>query len=198
MKRNFLLVTALFLLAFLSLSKPASATEGVVDLYSLTGTDARCHALSIFSTDNQFHLLVSCRDLVYPPDTYILHYLLWATPQKGGDPLKLGELSFGKMGAKTAAPFTELYVTQESNPKVKEPTGDIILKGQVQPIQNLVQKTTPTPTPTPTEEEAEALKQAPETEKENRLKTLLRGMTFLPIFGIVFIILFILFLVRRK
>lgn len=107
--------------------------------------------------DQAYRVLVSCRDLLYPAGENIFSYIMWASPTGGGNPIKLGALGFGKAEFKTKNGFSSLLVTTEVNPKVKKPSGDIVMQGGVQPISFLERPTTPTPTPEGevSEEEAE-------------------------------------------
>ena len=78
--------------AVLVTAKTALASEGIVELKSANDQSYRCYALSVFQTDNQYHLLTTCRGLVYPPSPEALHYLVWANAKVDGEIIGLGEL----------------------------------------------------------------------------------------------------------
>lgn len=137
MKRVKLLAIAFFVAAALLLSlKPAHASEGTAELSSPT-QKARCFVSSVLLKDFNHKLVVSCRDLVYPPAQNLFSYILWINPQGGGNPQKLGELGVGKADFGTNTTFTELFVTSETNDRVRSPSNRVIMRGSLQPITHL-------------------------------------------------------------
>ncbi len=146
MRKIFLGTIAIFaFLGIFALAKDTYALEGITELRSTTGESYRCYATSILMQDQNFTILVSCRDLIYPAGKTVFSYVLWAQPVEGGNPRKLGELGFGRLSAKMNEPFSSLFVTTEQNPGGK-PTGPTVMRGNVSPIGFLDRPTTPTPT----------------------------------------------------
>lgn len=142
----------------LATPKVASANEGIIELYPVTGSTPRCWASSVLNANYQYNVSVSCRGLVYPnpgnPGQWI--YTLWIyvpNPQGGGllnkpsNYQRLGDLGIGRLVVNTAQQFNELIVTKE-NPGAKSPSKDVVMRGTVKQIAFL--DGTPSPTPTPT------------------------------------------------
>jgi len=131
------------------------ASEGEIRLQSLINHPNRCLASSHTNVNNTFTVLVSCRDLNYTPTASAIRYLVWASPSNSTDTIRLGELSFGKAQFSVNVPFDSLFVTIETDPRVRQPVGQIIMRGVVQPYQFLdPARPTPTPSisPTPAED----------------------------------------------
>ena len=136
-----LLIAGLFLLA-----KTSFASEGLVELRSATDKDYRCFAASLLQANASYRVIVSCRDLIYPPQPDLFTYIIWATPLDGGNPVKFGELGIGKASFETKESFSNLFVTTERNRGVRRPEGQIVMRGSVESINFLDNPTTPTPT----------------------------------------------------
>lgn len=126
-----------------------SASEGIFKMGSTTGEDYRCYATSVLLENRTFRILLSCRNLIYPADTDIFFYVLWASPVQGTKQIRLGSVDFGKGLFSTKTAFNRLYVTIEKNKSVREPTGITVMQGNLEEIEFL--KSSPTPTPTPQE-----------------------------------------------
>jgi hypothetical protein len=139
------------------LTKEAYASEGTVEIGSITGANYRCFAASLLMQDLNFTMLVSCRDLIYPAEPDIFNYVLWAQPIEDKNPVKLGTLDFGKKEFRINKPFSSLFITTEQNPGVRSPEGNVVMQGQVRAI-NFLETAQPTIDRTPTE--------TPETVKE--------------------------------
>ncbi len=140
MKLKNYIYLGLFLLVALFLgAKTASASEGTVNLKSLTNERYRCFAASLLRQDRKYKIVVSCRDLIYPAGDEIITYIMWATPSSGESSLKLGELGFGKAEFSTATDFSGLFVTTEATKSVKTPTGPTVMSGSVEKIPLLEQ-----------------------------------------------------------
>ncbi len=189
---KFLLLTVSLILGLFLSSRIVSASEGTVELRSTTNEDYRCFAASLRMQDQNFRLLVSCRDLVYPVDTNIFSYTIWATPSDGGNAIKLGELGLGKVELRTKEAFTGLFVTTEQNSRTRTPSGNTVMTGSVSPLSFLDRPTTPTPT-----EEAEGQEIAGEakelTTRQKLVLALRRAglvifLAFLSAIGLVFVL----------
>ncbi len=132
MKSLKILTSAFFIgLSLLLTAGKVQASEGTVEL---TGTtDARCFASSILTKNFQYKVIISCQNLIYPAGEGKFAYILWSVPNSGGS-LKLGALSVGKAEFTTKSAYSQLFVTAESNTKVRNPSNDVIMRGSVQPI----------------------------------------------------------------
>jgi hypothetical protein len=142
----------------------ASASEGIADMANVSGGPSHCYATSAFMQNQEYNILVICRDLLYPANAETLYYVVWAQPTAGGNPIRLGDLGLGKALYKTRTAFNRLYATQERSRDVKNPTGPVAMSGNMQPIGVLSPNSgnsavsidtnnqvivTPTPTPGP-------------------------------------------------
>ncbi|MFV1917187.1 MAG: hypothetical protein ACC618_01735 [Patescibacteria group bacterium] len=125
----------------------ASASEGTSELRSTTGQSFRCFVSSLLMQDQNYNILVSCRDLLYPAGDNIFEYMLWINPKDGGKAVKLGPLNRGKAQFRTKEAFLTLFVTTELNANVRSPGGNTVMTGTLSPITFLDRPTTPTPTP---------------------------------------------------
>ncbi len=154
-KVKFIFGFILFFVLFF-VTKTASATEGLIELESTKGTNQRCFAMSMQTLSLSYSILVSCINLVYPSDSTIVKYVIWANPIQPFDakeppkPIRLGELGFGKVQLGTSKPFSGLFVTLQPVNQTKTPSGETVMEGEVQPITFLTEAMEPTPTPTPT------------------------------------------------
>ncbi|KKQ85200.1 MAG: hypothetical protein UT08_C0009G0034 [Candidatus Woesebacteria bacterium GW2011_GWB1_38_8] len=121
------------------------ASEGTIELESVTGAPYRCFAASIRMQNLEYRIPMTCINLIYPADENIFNYILWATPSAGGNPLKLGALGLGRGEYKTKTSFSSLFVTTESNKDTKTPSGRVVMRGDIDEITFLKEATTPTP-----------------------------------------------------
>jgi hypothetical protein len=208
MKRWQTILTGLiFLLLFFVAASPGDASEGVVELRSTVGQETRCFVLSAFLTDNHYHLLITCRELIYPSDPTSLHYVLWASPASGDSPIRLGTLGFGKLATKTKIKFTNLFVTKETSTKPRDPAGQEVLRGNVRSI-GFLEGPAPPPTPTAVEEGGfGGIIEEPKGEESptpttspttTRIQKVLRTLFILPVLGLVALVIFVLILVRKR
>lgn len=152
------LFIAFFLFCLFFFPKSVSASEGIVELESTKGTNQRCFAMSLQTSESAYNVLVSCVNLIYPSDTTPVVYVIWSRPivptasfNNTIAPIKLGTLGFGKVVLSTSTRFSSLFVTLESNNRMRIPAGETVMEGQLQPISFLKEaESTPTPTPEPT------------------------------------------------
>ncbi len=121
------------------------ANEGDIELRSSINHSNRCLASSHTNSKNTFTLLVSCRNLNYTPTSQVIRYLLWASPVNSNEPLLVGDLNFGKGEFIINYPFNSLFVTIEQTGNPKSPTGQVIMRGNVEPY-DFLDPTGPTPT----------------------------------------------------
>ncbi|MBN1263173.1 MAG: hypothetical protein JW991_02335 [Candidatus Pacebacteria bacterium] len=190
----FIFLTGLF-------KEPASASEGYAELRGATDENGRCFAFSTFMDDNLYHILISCRNLRYPPDAEHLVYSLWVSQSDGGGLIKLGNLGQGKLGTNIAPAFNNFYITKERDAATKEPTGPTVMSGTVRPLVFLQSIEVVEPTRTPTEPNSEIptgtepLQISEEGEKKSGL---FKGSTLLPALALISVTFLMIFLVRRK
>lgn len=147
-KVSFLITTIFFLVLFYFAPTPAWASEGNIELRNTTNQDMRCFASSVLMPDFNYSLIISCRGLIYPPATDLFSYVLWSTSATDGKIGKLGELGVGKASFQTATPFSSLFVTQEPNNGVSNPSNRTVMQGSVQSITFLSEPARP-PAETP-------------------------------------------------
>lgn len=185
-------------------AQKAQASEGLFELRNKIGTDARCFAASVLMQDQQYKIVVSCRDILYPGGTEVFAYVVWATPTDGKNAFRLGTLGLGKVEFKTKTAFSNLFVTKEPDDRPKSPTGQLIMEGSRQIISlldgsgatnssNTNNKpnelmTEPTATPTASPEAAQS--------GTNVFRIIAAGgiIAFLALFGIVLVV----FVITRR
>ncbi len=152
-KYSYHLIISICFLLSLVYAKSVLATEGLYEMTSVQGDPARCLIYVVRMQNLDYDALVSCRDLLYPVDESVNNYVVWATPirvpqdRREPGPMKLGSLSYGKVNFIAKRPFSNIYVTTESNPNVKEPTGSIVMQAIPKSVPFLDKPTTPTPSP---------------------------------------------------
>jgi hypothetical protein len=83
---------------------------------------------------------------LYPADDTIFAYILWANPDDGSKPVKLGPLNFGRAQFNVKASFSSLFVTTEPNAGTNTPTGAVVMKGSIIPLTFLEKPSSPAPT----------------------------------------------------
>lgn len=198
-KLSFVLV---FALLFLHLGNGrALASEGIFELRATTNENYRCFVVSLQNQNNQFQILVSCRDLIYPAEGDIFSYILWARPVDGDGPVKLGPLEFGKVQFKVDRAFSNLFVTTEQEKRTREPQGNLVMTGSLQPIEFLERPASPTPTPEEDGENGEEVVEvAPEEEVQEQMSTkeklivglkragIIAGFALVALIGLIFVI----------
>lgn len=193
MKRFFLIFTLVFGLLFV-LHTNIKANEGETELRSTSDQEYRCYVYSQKMQDQNYRLLVSCRDLIYPGGETVFTYVLWANPLEGGSPNKLGELGFGKAEFKTKEAFIGLFVTTEENSRTKSPDGLVVMRGTLQSISFLDRPQSPTPTPEGAETEVSEEELAEEVSTGSRILTALRraGIVIILVLAAVMGLVFVL------
>lgn len=120
--------------AFL-VSGTAHASEGQTNLQSVIGDNSTCNAKSALMTDNRYTILITCKDLIYPPTPDTNAYIVWATPSDGDNPVRLGALGFGRAQFRTPESFSNLFVTRErvnsqNLGSIRTP-GTVVMRGNV-------------------------------------------------------------------
>lgn len=190
---SFLSISIFFLLAFFLSPNDVLASEGTIKLISTTQENYRCFASSLQMLNQVYKVTFSCRELIYPVDSNIFNYILWAQPVGEGNPIKLGSLGLGKGQFEVKSAFSGLFVTTESNARVNKPQGRVVMRGNVEPISFLQEPTTPTLTPTKTEVQSEQPTQPTLTTRQKLLLALKRAgiaalLTLITLIGLVFVV----------
>jgi len=146
----------IFILAatLLFFAKTLKASEGVIEIVSTTDDVYRCWASSVRMQNQEFRIPFTCRNLIYPANDNVFNYVAWATPQNGGETIKLGALGLGRGEFRTKKAFANLFVTTERSKDVKTPQGTVVMRGNVESIEPFFQEG-PTATPTPSTEGGE-------------------------------------------
>lgn len=143
------------------------ASNGQINLTSTNGKNYRCYAMSSYMANSSYNVLISCKDLIYPPDEGLFKYVVWANPSEGSGPQRLGELGVGTALYKTRTAFSSLFVTTEENQNTRSPQGATVMTGRVNPIPILENENVPTPNP----EEASQEEIQPEDQTTNEMST---------------------------
>jgi len=193
-----LLGILIFSFIFFSALNISRASEGTFDIRSTDSNEYKCFAASLQMQNLNYKTIISCRNILFPIDTTIYSYILWANPKDGGAAIKIGSIGLGRGEYAIKPAFTSLFITAEQNPNVKAPTGKIVMKGSIKPITFLEKETTTseeegekienggskTPTPTPSQK----------TSVRDRLLTGLKraglasGLALIAILGLVFVL----------
>lgn len=192
MKLKLALILAALTFIFVG-SKAAQASEGIFELRNRVGEQARCVSYSVLMQDQNYEILVSCRDILYPGGTSVFSYVLWGVPTNGGNHFRLGTLGLGKESFKTKTPFSSLYVTKEPTSNPRTPTGTIVMQGNLQ-INELLD--TPQSAPEVSELESPTPSPVATPGSRNLGRIFAAGgiLAFIAIFGVILVI----FVITRK
>lgn len=194
-KFKFLFASLLTCTAIFLAVKSAWALEGTAELTSTTGASSRCFVSSVLMKNSNYQVLVSCRDLIYPPEANLFAYILWANPAKEGNPIKLGELGVGKAEFTTNKAFASLFVTSEVDGRTRSPSENIIMRGSVEAI-SFLEKTEEVKPQPPTEEvKPEA---TPTPSPKDRLLTGLKRAGLVTFAALVALIGLVFFITRTR
>lgn len=126
--------------------KPAHASEGTALLTS-HDNDAKCFVASVLVNEGNYQVVMSCRNLTTPPDATRLFYHVWGkhigtaegqqTKTGGlkfgkGPYFSLGDISSGKLSARSREAFEEVLVTAETESGVSQPSlSALIVSGPI-------------------------------------------------------------------
>ena len=182
------------------------ASEGTIEMKSTTTQDSRCFGFSMLDTDNQFHISLSCRNLIYPPSPNQPHYVLWARQTEDNKEVNLGTLGYGRISNKMKKAFNSLFVTKENNAKTRNPSQDVVMTGTIKPItffDNMTEVISCDNCPKEGESETAAAEIETEIEAEqepaNRTKELLtKGGPLIIVVSGVIGLLFLIYIVSKK
>lgn len=203
MKKLFLVATSLILSfsLFFVFAKRANASEGIFELESTTRDSFRCFAASLLLENRKYKVIITCRNLIYPPNEELFSYILWANSTAGNKNVKLGSLGIGKATFDTNKAFNRLFVTVEKDKKAKTPTGTIVMRGDLQKLDFLENIQSPTPTEELTDEEAVSEEMQEEDQQplstRDKLLTGLRRAGLIAFFALVGLI-GLIFVVSRS
>ena len=148
MNKIFGVISGFFLLVMVFsgvLVSKISANEGVVNLRGLV--KGACFASSIYF-DGNYHIMMTCRELLTAISPEKNRYIVWIEDTTG-KVKRIGEIVNGKMSTISDVKYIKMFVTAELTDFGPKPSDDLVLSGQIEPIdfgKNIV--TTPFPTPT--------------------------------------------------
>lgn len=184
---------------FLTITGQTYASEGETTLTNRIGTQATCWMGSVFMQDLNYHIIGTCRNITYPGGAEIVNYVLWANPQAGGNPVRIGELGLGKFEYRTREPFGSVFVTIERDRNVRTPAGQTIMQGSMSPFTSLEGNARATAKPSETTKQEEVSDLATPTPTAKPTSGIARFLTggiiaFLGLFAVIFII----FIITRR
>jgi len=184
MKKSIALgLSAAFVASVLSLPKTVSANEGLVNLRN-DGADGACFAASVY-VDGVYRILATCRDLKIALSPEKNRYVLWVETEEGKN-RRIGEITNGKLSVSVDDKFSKMFVSAETDAYTNKPSEDILLRGDLTPIN--FGKTTGmpivTPTPTQTKEISKVSEQKAEvTPSQSGLGSALSTIFKIALFG---------------
>lgn len=187
----------LFVLTIVFTKSASASLAGEFELRSTDSNEYYCFAYTQPLQNHVYKVLITCENIVFPVDDTIFTYVLWANTEDGGTPIRLGSIGLGVAEFSTKSRFTSLFITTEENAAAKVPSGEVVMKGSIKPIQFLERggegeseevstdenETSPSPTPT-----------AQKSSIRDRLLTGLKraglasGLALVAILGLVFIL----------
>lgn len=193
-----MIVLVFTLIAFLSFSKPAMASEGTFKMVPRVGGEGRCFASSVY-VDGMYRVLVTCRDLRVAVDAEANKYVVWSEVLSSGKRRRMGEILNGKLMANSEEKFDRLFVTAEKDSYLTKPAGVELLSGTVEPIDfgSAVVNAKVTPTPTV----YKAVVQEVSTAQPSRLVSVVTGLGKAILIGFVLLLIIVgimSYLARRK
>jgi hypothetical protein len=147
--KRLLIMTVSTILSFvllLAVANKVKASEGTFVIKSTTRDNFECYAFSFLLENRKYHIGITCRNLIYPPNEELFSYMLWANSATDNKTIKLGSLGIGKATFDTNKPFNQLFVTVEKDKKASKPVGAVVMRGDLQklPFSEGVQSPTPT------------------------------------------------------
>ncbi|MBI5356027.1 hypothetical protein HZB78_00240 [Candidatus Collierbacteria bacterium] len=137
------------LLLLLVSAGSASASEGTAFLTS-NDNDAKCFLASVLVDVEEYQFVMTCRNLITPPDANRLFYQAWGRRKGVADDPKtktgglrfgkgayfsLGDISTGKLNGRAREAFEEVLVTAEAESGAGQPTlSALVVSGAMQDI----------------------------------------------------------------
>jgi hypothetical protein len=202
--RKLLILSASTLLSFVFLFVVAGkvmASEGTFEMESTTRDNFRCFAASLLLENRKYKIIITCRNLIYPPNEELFTYMLWANSAADDKNIKLGSLGIGKATFDTTKPFNRLFVTIEKDKRVRSPSGEIVMSGNLKKLEFLENIQSPTPTTEAEGDEVEEEVASDEPEQplstRDKLLTGLRRAGLIAFFALVALI-GLIFVVSRS
>lgn len=204
--KRFIIITISAILSFVFLftvAKKVVASEGTFELKSTTRDSFRCFAASLLLENRKYKIIVTCRNLIYPPNEELFSYMLWANSSSDNKTVKLGSLGIGKATFDTNKSFNQLFVTVEKDKKARTPTGDVVMRGDLKKLEFLENIQSPTPTEESTDSEEAVDEQGQKDEKKplstrEKLFTGLRRAGLIAFFALVALIGLIFVISRSR
>jgi hypothetical protein len=198
---KFLIITTSAILSvalFFAIATKVTASEGIFELESTTRDSFRCFVASLLLENRKYKVIITCRNLIYPPNEELFSYMLWANSATDNKTVRLGSLGIGKATFDTNKAFNHLFVTIEKDKKVKTPTGTVVMKGDLQKLDFLESAQTSTPTEeladeNGAEEEMQEEEQQPLSTRDKLLTGLKRAgliafIALVTLIGLIFVV----------
>lgn len=114
-------------LALTVLAGGAQAREGRIEI---SGDEVACEGVSLWKERN-YRVTGRCDGLVYPYETRLEHYVLWAKTDERGEIVRVSEIENGYFDGNVSDAFASLYVTAESDGLPRRPSATQIASGTV-------------------------------------------------------------------
>jgi hypothetical protein len=200
---------AIFISLFV-LAKPAKANEGTVELHNVAGGNSRCYVVSIMMPERNFQMLMSCRDLVYPPGENLFQYVLWEVTTEGKVE-RLERVGIGRVQLSTDKPFNSLFITSETDGNPRAPSDRVIMRGDIKPISILessanaaaISEVNPSPSLIPVPNTTKSILATPvpkagQQKESSIISTLVRIFLYIVIGLVIFVILVTVINSRRR
>jgi len=129
--------------------------------------------------DPEYRILFTCRFILYPADENIFYYVAWATPVEGQRDVRLGTIGVGRGEFLTKTRFKGLYVTTEEDKDPRTPSGRVVMRGDIEPIEFIEEVSDYEPTPTITiNQEKEISPSSPKDSNETASEESTSGKIF--------------------
>jgi len=168
------ILSVVLLFAF---AKRVAASEGTFELESTTRDSYRCFAASLLLESRKYKVVITCRNLIYPPNEELFSYLLWTNTTADNKTIKLGSLGIGKATFDTNKSFNQLFVTIEKDKNARAPSGTVVMRGNLQKLEFLENIQSPTPTEEgASEETAQDIQEEEEQQPLSTRDKLLTGL----------------------
>jgi len=156
------------LLWLLLLNGVIAASEGKVLLENQIGGPTKCLAYSVETKVQEWNVLVTCQNQIYPPVSSSLdNYFVWVEGGNTDRPALITQINSGKGQGLINTAFERMFVTIENSARPRNPAGEVVMSGRIQPMDFNQIPGGPTSTPTPTPQETKTSNSGNQTETES-------------------------------
>lgn len=129
----------------------AQAREGNINL---SNSDLACEGVSIWR-ESTYKITGRCQGLVYPYETQLDHYIIWAKLENGNYS-RIDDIDRGYFEGAVNESFTDIVITAEDEGTPRRPSTTEVVAGSITAFDFDTSETTTAITPTPTPEGAKA------------------------------------------